>query len=588
MKRKNGWLFLSCLIVVALVLVSCQPTAVEEEEVLPGEEEVAVPEEEEEVVVTPPSGEPKYGGWMNIAFPSDVADWDPISTGPSGINQHALSFVYEKYGMGDWSKGPAGTNEWAFSEFMDIPDKYMTGCLAESWEMPDPLTYVFHLRKGVHFHNRPPANGREVTTEDIIYCTKRAEQYGTFSSDFNRLIVSYEALDKYTIQYNFSEPHSEMLFWLASLSGVYAPEAVEEYGNIKDYKHACGTGPFTIEDLVSGSSMTFQRNPNYWGFDEINPENRLPYVDGVKVLVIPQFPTQLAALRTGKIDWLMEVTPEDAASLRQTNPELKWKRALDSAARPKIGFKANAEPFDNLGVRQAMHMAIDFDKIVTEYLKGEGVILSYPISATSGEKVYTPVEKLPPSTRELFEYNPEKARQLLADAGYPNGFKTECIIRNLFVERMSIIVSYWADIGIDCELRVLETGAFLGELFGRRFKAVYAKPSGMGRPFQNLQYYYSTAFWNVQQVNDSYFDEMLDEISKCADETMRNKMIKDLNVYFIDQGWVLSFPMQYIYNFWQPWLNSYHGEYSLGLYNPAAICARVWIDRDLRKAVTGR
>ncbi len=100
-----------------------------------------------------------------------------------------------------------------------------------------------------------------------------------------------------------------------------AREAVEKWGDVNDWRHQIGTGPFMLKDYVSGSSITTIRNPNYYRFDYKYPENRLPYLDRVKLLTIPDLATTLAALRTGKIDLVEDLSWEQAASLKKADPQ---------------------------------------------------------------------------------------------------------------------------------------------------------------------------------------------------------------------------------------------------------------------------
>jgi peptide/nickel transport system substrate-binding protein len=104
----------------------------------------------------------------------------------------------------------------------------------------------------------------------------------------------------------------------------YPPETVAKYGDMKDWQNAVGTGPFMLTDYVSGSSITFARNPDYWMKDPLHPQNQLPYVDGVKLLIIPDTSTALSALRTGKLDVMEAVVWDDTVSLKKTSPDLQY------------------------------------------------------------------------------------------------------------------------------------------------------------------------------------------------------------------------------------------------------------------------
>ena len=100
------------------------------------------------------------------------------------------------------------------------------------------------------------------------------------------------------------------------------PEAVKKWGDVNDWHHAIGTGPFILKDFVYGSSATMVKNPNYWAYDERYPQNKLPYIEKVKYLIIPDNVAALEAMRAGKIDIIDGVSPVQAQAMRKTNPEI--------------------------------------------------------------------------------------------------------------------------------------------------------------------------------------------------------------------------------------------------------------------------
>ena len=177
MKKKIIWMLVSCLMVVSLVLASCGEAEEEEEEVIipPGEEEeVIVPPEEEEEVVVPPGGnwwdkfgEPEYGGTLTYSVGMDVTTWDPYRGFDFYTNTNQL--FYENIAHQDWTLDRETFNyigSWT-------PNDRYAGWLAESWEAPDLNTMIFHIRPGIHWHDKFPANGRELTAADIAWCFNR-------------------------------------------------------------------------------------------------------------------------------------------------------------------------------------------------------------------------------------------------------------------------------------------------------------------------------------------------------------------------------------------------------------------------------
>ena len=191
----------------------------------------------------------------------------------------------------------------------------ITGRLAESWETPDDTTFIFHIRDGVRWHDKAPMNGRLLTAQDIEFNFHRMVGLGEFAaagpSAFggasNLLAVPFEsvtATDDSTVVMNLTEPYlpafelitQDLMVW------IMPPEVIKEHGGIADWRNLVGTGPFELTDWREGSSSTRTRNPDYWGHDEKYPENRLPYVDEVRYLIIPEEATLQAALLSGKID----------------------------------------------------------------------------------------------------------------------------------------------------------------------------------------------------------------------------------------------------------------------------------------------
>ena len=138
--------------------------------------------------------------------------------------------------------------------------------------------------------------------------------------------------------FKLKEPHLNALAailddWIAYM---YPPEVIKQYGDATDWKNLVGTGPFMLTDVVEGSSKTFIKNPDYWGTDEKYPENRLPYVDEIRGLIMPEVATYLAALRSGKLDYVGNglgniQTIDQAESIERTNPEIEL-RAIYSVS----------------------------------------------------------------------------------------------------------------------------------------------------------------------------------------------------------------------------------------------------------------
>ena len=334
--------------------------------------------------------------------------------------------------------------------------------------------------------------------------------------------------------------------------------------------------------LFSGSSFTYERNPNYFMKD---PEGRsLPYLDGFQVLVITDASTRTASLRSGKLTNLGNIPWSDAESLKTTNPKLMNYAKLMSYAM-KLTLNSSAQPYSDQKVRRALSMAIDRYAIADDFYKGNAEVvtgIAPPIFKGIGARV----DELPPSQKELFEYDPEKAKQLLAEAGYPNGFKTTIDCYEPWTDAVSVIKSYWDAVGVETEIRVHEVAALYGVAYAHAIEDVMF----MGYTHTNASWSaylttpegdYYTVNWG--SVNDPFIDELHTEMSQILDEFERRPLAKELNEYIVDQAYDIFAPTQFQYNFWQPWLKGYHGESSTGWYSGLEYVNYVWIDKELKE-----
>jgi len=597
MYKKIVWLMLSCLMVVALVLTSCRPAAVEEKEeaVLPEEEEEVVPEEEEEEeVVVPAKEEPQYGGTLTVLqwhCALEPGTFDPVDR--SWLVEPYTSPYMENLAMGDFEKyGPRGTNEFTFTDMEFIPTEYLRGCLAESWEFPDPNTVIYHLRKGVYFPDKPGVMAsRELTADDVVFCINRQLDSPRFSS-LDRPYYDYAtALDKYTVALNWTSYYANwtLPFTWGFYCKIYPPEAVD--ADMHDWKNAVGTGPFMLTDYVSGASLTFERNPIYWDTSTIDgKEYKLPFVDRLVWPIIVDTSTQLAALRTGKCDIEESVGWTNKEPLEETNPDLKRYRALIATFGAIACRQDVAElPFSDIRIRKAMSMAIDRQSIIETQMGGDGELLGGPYSFGWPRDLYTPFEELPESAKELFEYNPEKAKQLMAEAGYPDGFKAEMVILSLFADTAALVVDYWSELGIEIDLKPCDYAVFLGIQYGKAHKHIYFMFKGCSTPYHVLWGIgrpggpANTAIWDDQHFIDTHM-----QARTTPDVAEAKRLLKGLNVYTIEQCPYIIMPVSYDYAYCQPWVFNWYGEWNCNGRSPGQIHARVWLDRDLKYKLIGQ
>lgn len=606
MKRKIFVMMASCLAGIALVLASCAPAIVEEEEKAPVEEkkkeevkkeEVVAPKKEmvkvtlkktDGTIVEKMVEKPKYGGTLTIVK----------HTSPLGFDQ-ALGYRASRtppnlYGedllQGDWTKGLSGTGEASFQRFMMPGVNQITGCLAESWETKDDTTLILHIRKGVYFHNKPPVNGREMTAEDIVASINRVldtpttPHYSVCSREKN--IESITMPDRWTVVIKAKPGQLGTVFmWLANRANMVPREVIEKYGAMSDWRNACGTGPFMLVDYVSGSSLTFVKNPNYWMKDPIFPENQLPYVDKMTWLIIPDHSTRLAAMRTGKVDlnsWRVLIFPVDAQSLIKSNPELGVIEVAGAKDWALYINRANP-PFNDIKVRRAISLAIDQQKIVREHFRGNTFPPIMPVAdIPDNQHLHTPLEQMPQSVRELFEYKPDKAKQLLTEAGYPNGFETHVICSAPDADLMSICKEYLAAVGIDMEIVVKDNASWKSYGLQKHFTQLYFYDCS-GSDTYGYGYLRPGGPRNFSDIDDPVVNEALAELDKAFfDEAERARILKGLAPYLLDQVYNVLLGNGPDFRFWQPWIHNYNGEVGVGFAAYYNFTKYIWIDEDLK------
>ena len=592
MKKKIIWFVVSCLMALSLVMASCGPAEEEEAEVEVGEEEVEVGEVEvgerkEEVVAA--TEEPEYGGIFTSAMTADTSNWD--ATTNFDLLGWQISITNEPLMAGDWAKGPAGTFEtdWRFGAVGYA--NMCTGQLAESYEIPDNETLIFHIRAGIRWWDKPPANGREFTAEDAAWNiqTQWDLEIGNFQAFFppEERLISVEAIDKYTVVLKVPPNTQGIHFWEdGQRCYMMCPEL---YPTQKEWQNALGTGAFMIKDYLPGSMISMERNPNYWQTDPCGPGkgNQLPYIDGLKFLIIPDLSARLAAFRTGKIDTFPASWEQWEEFQKTMKQDFEWVYTYGWHSLP-TGRQDKDLPFNDLRVRQAMNLAVDKVEILESYYQGNGSLMGWPYYDTPAfSDLYIPLEDLPADTQELIKGgNPEKAKQLLVEAGYPDGFKTSIYTSSpQATDLLSIVKEYLAVVDIDLEIKQVEASIYFGMDRARSWEEMWYK----GTKQHFLPHY---LFEVRPESNDcaSFFEsERVREVLKLINENLAiddqvwRSALKDLTPYLLEHSIAIWMPIPYNYNCWQPWLKNYYGATTLGAMLPFHHTYYNWIDTDLKK-----
>jgi len=565
-------------------------------------------------------GTPQYGGTINIQMTSIRANFDTYGFFPGDWHMPYECLFAQDNAVID-------RNEYSYSADF-VPQKYFSGQLAEKWEMTDPTTMTIHLRQGVKWQNKPPVNGREFVANDVVAHYNRVLLSSTPSVMYVAwlgLLERVTAVDKYTVVYKFKQP-GVVAVWQVSdqvpmnliespeYAALYVPPATTEPpgggpppgggggpppggppifgagGPLQDWRNIVGTGAWMISDFVANTSETLSKNPDYWGFDERYPKNKLPYADTLKAIVIPDQATAMAAFRTGKVDMLGGVGGPSAMDQKSVDL-LKNTVAgmqvfeLPPVYSPALSMRNDLAPFSDLRVRQALNMAIDRPGIAKGYYK----YAETPKPAGIFSPVYKgwvyAYDSWPQSLKDVYSYNPQKAKQLMADAGYPNGFKTNVVSSSTMdLELLQVLKAQLMEVGVDMEIKSMDPATFGALVMAKKTDGfIYA--GGTGTPkFSNSIWRYQSKndTLNTDAINSPAYDAAVDRFNKAMNEDEASAATRDADKVALEQSFtVWVFPIS-TYVVTQPYIKGYSGEaiiWNRWYYQTA----RWWIDQSLKK-----
>jgi oligopeptide transport system substrate-binding protein len=346
--------------------------------------------------------------------------------------------------------------------------------LAKSWETStDGLTVTFHLHTDVYFHDNdafPGGKGRKLVAGDVVYSFTRLVDPATAATGawiFNGRVADkdpFTALDDSTFQLRLAAPFRPLLGMLSmQYCNIVPHEVVEEWG--KDYRsHPCGTGPFMFRYWDEGNILSLVKNPRYWEHDSTG--TTLPYVDAVQVSFIDSKATEFLLFQQHKLDFVngidgsfKDLILSKTGTLKKEY-QSKFHLSKDLYLNTEyIGFLTDTslaimkgEPTGNVLIRRAINYAIDRQKIVTYYKNGMGIPATHGF-IPAGTPGYDS------AAQYGYTYDPEKARQLLADAGYPGGKglkPIKILVQDNYVDIVNFVAGQLQEVGIPTTLEVMQ------------------------------------------------------------------------------------------------------------------------------------
>ena len=427
-------------------------------------------------------------------------------------------------------------------------------------------------------------------------------------------LLSVTATDQFTVEFKWKTSNPEVILETVEASdpgGFEASEAVTLWGDLNDWHHAVGTGPFILQDFVSGSLATLVKNPNYWGHDERYPQNQIPYISTLNVLVMPDVATSLAALRTGKIDQLDGVSLSQAQSMQKTNPKI-LQLTVPSAATETLDLRNDVVPFNDIKVREAMPMAMNLEDLATNYYGGTcspdpSTVISNYMSGWG-----FPYSQWPQDLKDQYAFNVPGAKALLTAAGYQTGFTTDIVADaagypegfKTYVEAdaswdlnlLKFVKPYFTEIGIDMEIRIMNPAAYNDFVrLGRKHDQLAYSAGTLGRthaPFMQLHRFQTgDAIANSLMVSDPVFDAFYPKAMAANSIDEVKQVLRDANERVARQHYAISLLTPKSFDLYQPWLKGYNGQFGATcghMGSPQRLFffpARLWIDQELKKSM---
>jgi peptide/nickel transport system substrate-binding protein len=532
---------------------------------------------------------PKYGGTLNVAtFNTHLAtrSWDLIDWQTSTQTRDTGQF-YEQLFTSDLSKAKSRGGKYAFVMSGWQPSDTMRGELAESWNWTAPLILEVKLRKGVLFPAKPGVMAqRELVAEDIVFNFNRQNNNPKKLQGFYDYLDKVSAKDRHTVVFVFNKFQADWDYRFGNgfFSGIVPKEVVD--AGAGNWKNLNGTGPFLLTNVAQGNSLTFEKNPVYWDKEVINKVSyKLPFIDKMLHNVIKDEATQDAALRTGKLDILSSISRDSVAELKKSTPALKWNRWLSFVA-PRVALRVDTKPFNDVRVRRALNMAVNKQEIIDKFYGGDGEMLNFPMHPEF-VGYHTPLKDMPASVQELFKYDPAKAKKLLAEAGYPNGFSFKVQICSCWPEQMELmplVAAYLEIVGVKLEIVPMEIATHMSSMNNHTHAPGYVSDIPALNPLSGLRSSFSKgSISNPSMWDDQKLDAALVLAFSERDEAKRQKILKENTVAILDHAPVIWMPAPYRYTAWWPWVKNYGGELFVGPGRGAAIHARVWIDEEMKK-----
>ncbi|MDP7168015.1 MAG: ABC transporter substrate-binding protein [Nitrospinota bacterium] len=395
------------------------------------------------------------------------------------------------------------------------PDGKLTTLLAKSYKMASPKVWEFKLREGLKFSNGDPINAEAVkfSFERILDPKLKSKQYRYFKS-----IKSLKVVDEYTVQIHTKKADPMLPPFLAIYGFIVPPKYYKKHNKKFLARNPVGSGPYVVKKWRKGEDLVYEENPNAW---------RKPKVKTAIVKFIPESTTRVAALISGDVDIIDNLPPGLAGRVSSSKGARVIKKQSPRTNYILMVIKKGA-PWMDVRVRRAMNLAIDRNSITKNIMMG----FAKPVAVLDGPASFGHNPNLKP-----YPYNPEKAKKMLAEAGFGKGFSFDVYIpRGRFMmgkEALEGIAGQWARVGLKANVRVMEWGSMK--------KIIFSKYKDNVKPFLYYLARMNTAFSTEHMFagaissrsayggfRDKGIDKLINEARSTMDNAAREKKYQEI------------------------------------------------------------
>ena len=475
------------------------------------------------------SAGPRRGGNLVLASMADYPHRDVHQTNQETLATLGPGLAYSR--LMRVGTGP---------EF-DQPNLTMECDLCQSWELAPDMSYVFHLRSDVFWHDTPPVNGRALVADDLVFSYQRMQTEGwPGESRFkNRGIGEIEALDKQTLKVSLNFQDSDALLAFADgRSKIVAPEVVAQFGNLRQAP-IIGTGPWLYEEDTRGDSVEFNRNPIYY-------EPGIPYLDGLHIETVKAETAgetvnvkRVALLQAGQID-VVVAPPTDWEQLDSSGAEFNSRVSQQPEIGMVLSLNSQAEPLNNLAIRQAIFRAVDpWEYVDTKWLGQGGVGMGMPLPNPDWQLAQTDL---------LADYlgSPSIARDILEENGVHYPPTLEIAVADLAPEYQQVAQQIKADlelVGFGANVTAMHPAELQEALFGDNRNYQIALAPAPPHPTTNGYLYsllHSGGPGNIANHNDEVMDALIQVQAAELDPEKRQEQLLRVQRRALEKAYMFS------------------------------------------------